>query len=169
MYPDVGVRIFFRDMRHLPSSIHHFRQNFPEKPDLDPSSCRVPVLLPTQQKSGPNPHRIYNKTSENRLIELEMMCIFKSLIRTLLFITMMENFCWTTARGIRQLGYTPKCATRYAGFFFVSMLSVWSAAGVLNVPSEAVDVWISGSGKSTAGARAGFVEGEHSLNSPRIA
>jgi hypothetical protein len=70
---------------------------------------------------------------------------------------MMENFCRRTARGIRRLGYAPKCATRYAGFFFVSMLSVWSAAGVLNVPSEAVDGWISGSGKSPAGARTGIV------------
>ncbi len=77
------------------------------------------------------------------------------LICDLLLIAMEENYCRRTARGIRQLGYSPALATRYAGFFFLSMLSVWSAAGVLNVPSEGVDGWITGSGIAPAGARAG--------------
>jgi len=68
---------------------------------------------------------------------------------------MIQNFCRRTARGIRQLGYTPACATRYARFFFVSMLSVCSAAGVLNVPSKGVNGWTTGDGISPAGARAG--------------
>ncbi len=69
---------------------------------------------------------------------------------------MIGNFCRKTARGIRRLGYAPECATRYAGFFFVSMLSVWTAAGGVNVPSETAKGWITGSGKSSAGARAGM-------------
>ncbi len=77
------------------------------------------------------------------------------LIRALLIIAMDENFCRNTAREIRHLGYAPSRAKQYAGFFFVSMLSVWCAAGVLNVPSEGMNGWITGSGKSPAGARAG--------------
>jgi hypothetical protein len=69
---------------------------------------------------------------------------------------MIAEFYRRTARGIRQLGYAPECAKRYAGFFFVSLLSVCTAAGLLIVPPEGVDGRITGSGKSPAGARAGI-------------
>jgi putative copper export protein len=57
------------------------------------------------------------------------------------------NFCKRTARRIRQLGYTAKRAIWYAGFFFLSMLSVCGLAGTLIVPTTEVNKWITAYGK----------------------
>jgi hypothetical protein len=78
------------------------------------------------------------------------------LIRAWLFITTIMNFYQRTARGIHKLGYAPACATRYARFFFISLLSVCTAAGVLDVPPEAATGSNTGSGKFLAGARPGI-------------
>jgi hypothetical protein len=42
---------------------------------------------------------------------------------------MTEDFCTRTARRIRRLGQKRKTARHYAGFFYVSMLSVCSLMG----------------------------------------
>lgn len=63
------------------------------------------------------------------------------------------NFCSRTARRIRQLGYTAKRAIWYAGFFFLSMLSVCGLAGTLIAPAAEVNKWIPGSGKIPLDAR----------------
>jgi hypothetical protein len=68
---------------------------------------------------------------------------------------MMGNFCTRTARKIRLLGYTPKRAMWFAGFFFTSMVVVCGMMGVLSVQPEEGYGWITGSGKSPAGPRAG--------------
>ena len=47
---------------------------------------------------------------------------------------MIGNFCTLIARRIRLLGYAPKSAIWFARFFFISMLAVFTAAGVLNIP-----------------------------------
>ena len=70
---------------------------------------------------------------------------------------MTGNFCTLTARRIRLLGYAPKRAIRLAGFFFFSMLSFCAAVGLLTSPARVVAGWITASGKSDAGARAGIV------------
>jgi hypothetical protein len=68
---------------------------------------------------------------------------------------MMGNFCTRMARRIRLLGYAPKRAIWYAGFFFTSMVSVCGMMGVLNIQPEGGYGWITGSGKFPQGARAG--------------
>jgi hypothetical protein len=78
------------------------------------------------------------------------------LISAWLFIAMIGNFYRWTVREIRQLGYAPHIAFRYARFFFVSMLSVCTVAGVLNIPPEVVTGSNTGSGNSPAGARTGI-------------
>jgi len=70
---------------------------------------------------------------------------------------MTGNFCTLTARRLRRLGYAPKRAIWFAGFFFFSMLSFCVAVGLLTSSTQVVDGWITGSGKSDAGARAGIV------------
>jgi hypothetical protein len=86
------------------------------------------------------------------------------------------NFCTRTAWRIRKLGYARKAAARYAGFFYIFMLSVCGIIGAMlcpslksmageevarllrlamNVPSHVMINLITGSGKLSAGARAG--------------
>jgi hypothetical protein len=110
-------------------------------------------------KNNPGAERaaFRQKMSDAWLIEPIGSGFLKCSILLILCITMMGNFYKRTARGIRQLGYAPKSATRYAGFFFVSLLSVCTAAGVLDIPAEAVTGSNTGSGKSPAGARAGSI------------
>ena len=60
---------------------------------------------------------------------------------------MMGNFCTRMARKIRLLGYAPKQAMWFAGFFFTSMVSVCGMMGVLNVQPEGGYGWTTGSGK----------------------
>jgi len=67
------------------------------------------------------------------------------------------NFCTLMARRIRLLGYAPKRAIWFAGFFFFSMLSFCVAVGLLTSSTEGLYGWITGSGKSPAGARAGIM------------
>ena len=76
-------------------------------------------------------------------------------VRALLIIAMTGNFCTLIARRLRRLGYAPKSAIWLTGFFFFSMLSFCAAVGLLIVPPEGVDGWITGSGKYPSGARAG--------------
>jgi hypothetical protein len=68
---------------------------------------------------------------------------------------MMGNFCTRMARRIRLLGYAPKRAIWFAGFFFFSLLSVCAALGLLTSPTEERYGWTTGSGISPAGAQAG--------------
>jgi hypothetical protein len=68
---------------------------------------------------------------------------------------MTGNFCTLTARRLRRLGYAPKRAIWFAGFFFFSMLSFCVAVGLLASPAEGVDGGITGSGKYPLGTRAG--------------
>jgi len=79
------------------------------------------------------------------------------LIRALLIIAMTWNYCTLTAMRIRLLGYAPKRAIWFAGFFFVSLLSVCTAAGLCIHPASEVREWTAGSGKSPAGARTGII------------
>ena len=65
------------------------------------------------------------------------------------------NFCTRTARKIRLLGYAPQRAKWLAGFIFTSMLSLYGMMGVLDVRPEGGYGWITGSGKSLSGTRAG--------------
>jgi len=76
-------------------------------------------------------------------------------VRALLIIAMTGNFCTLIARRLRRLGYAPKRAIWFAGFFFFSMLSFCVAVGLLISSTEGVDGWITGSGKYPSGARAG--------------
>jgi len=79
------------------------------------------------------------------------------LSHALLIIAMTWNFCTLTARRIRRLGYTPQRAIWFAGFFFISMLSVCAAGGLLaHYPNDDCG-WITGFGISPAGARAGII------------
>jgi hypothetical protein len=68
---------------------------------------------------------------------------------------MMGNFCTRTARNLRLLGYPPKRAMWFAGFFYTSMVSVCGMMGVLNVQPESGYGWIAGSGTFHQGTRAG--------------
>jgi hypothetical protein len=74
-----------------------------------------------------------------------------------LIIAMTWNFCTLTARRIRRLGYAPQRAIWFAGFFFISMLSVYAAAGLCIHSAREVCEWTAGFGKSPAGARAGII------------
>ena len=109
------------------------------------------------RQSNPGAERaaFRQKMSDAWLIEPIGSGFLKCSILLILCSTMTGNFTRRTARGIRQLGYAPKRATRYARFFFVSLLSVCTAAGILDIPVEAVHGSNTGSGKSPAGARAG--------------
>ena len=140
-------------------SLHH---HFPHK--ISPYSCISIWFVPrfshhSIHKNNPGTNRaaFRQKMSDAWLIEPIGSEFLKCSILLILCITMMGNFTRRTARGIRQLGYAPKSATRYAGFFFVSLLSVCMAAGVLDVPAKTVTGSNTGSGKSPAGARAGII------------
>ena len=134
-------------------------------------SCQISPYSRSSIRFVPRPHAPYSrqinpgaeraafrqKMSDAWLIEPIGSEFLKCSILLILYSTMTGNFIRRTARGIRQLGYAPKSATRYAGFFFVSFLSVCMAAGVLDVPAEAENGSNTGSGKSPAGARAGSI------------
>jgi hypothetical protein len=87
------------------------------------------------------------------------------------------NFCSRMAGRIRRLGYARTYAARFAGFFCISMLSVFGMTGtvlrdfvrgmagealsyilsiVLHAPSVVMDQLITGPGEYRSGARAGM-------------
>ena len=70
---------------------------------------------------------------------------------------MIGNFCTLIARRIRLLGYAPKSAIWFARFFFVSMLSVCAASGLLMHPTDEAYEGIIGFRKSPVGVRIGVV------------
>ncbi|MEN6442442.1 MAG: hypothetical protein ABFC71_01645 [Methanoregula sp.] len=70
--------------------------------------------------------------------------------------TMLGNFCTKTARKIKKLGYARTVAVFYAGFFYSMMLLVCAVMGILSALVEQHNK-ATGSGKCTAGARAGRV------------
>ena len=66
---------------------------------------------------------------------------------------MSENLCTRTERRLRRLGYAKKTAHRYAGFFFVSMMSVCCLFGLCVTQSGQI-LADTGSGIIAAGPRA---------------
>jgi hypothetical protein len=79
------------------------------------------------------------------------------LTHALLLIAMTWNYCTLTARKIRRLGYAPQHAIWFAGFFFISLLSLCAAGGLLVHYPDDDREWTAGSGRSPAGARAGRI------------
>jgi len=111
------------------------------------------------RQSNPGAERaaFRQKMSDAWLIEPIGSGFLKCSILLILCSTMTGNFTRRTARRIRQLGYAPKRAIWFAGFFFFSLLSVCAALGLLTSPTEGRYGWITGSGKSPAGPRAGSI------------
>jgi hypothetical protein len=74
---------------------------------------------------------------------------------------MTRNFCTKTSRKLRDLGYAPKPALRFARFFFIIMMSVCGLMGIYYLLSQVENNWITGSG-NYSGARAGLVSPDFS-------
>lgn len=74
---------------------------------------------------------------------------------------MREDYCTKTSRKLRDLGYAPKPALRFARFFFIIMMSVCGLMGIYYVLSQVENISITGYG-NYSGARAGLVSPDFS-------
>jgi hypothetical protein len=70
---------------------------------------------------------------------------------------MKQDFCTKTSRKLRDLGYAPKHAFRFARLFFTIQVCVYGLMGMYYLPSQVENLQIAGSGKGFSGARAGMV------------
>jgi hypothetical protein len=70
---------------------------------------------------------------------------------------MTQDYCTKTSREIRNLGYAPKTALRFARFFFFIQVSVCGLMGIYYLLSQVENNRITGSGKWFSGARTGIV------------
>jgi hypothetical protein len=75
---------------------------------------------------------------------------------------MTQDYCTETSRKIRDLGYAPKPALRFARFFFCIQVSVCSLMGIYELLSQVEHNRIAGSGEYVSGARAGMVSPDFS-------
>ena len=74
---------------------------------------------------------------------------------------MREDYCTETSRKLRDLGYAPKTARRFARFFLFIQVSVCGLMGIYELLSQVENISIAGSG-NYSGARAGLVSPDFS-------
>ena len=74
---------------------------------------------------------------------------------------MTQDFCTKTSRKLRDLGYAPKPALRFARFFLFIQVSVCGLMGIYELLSQVENNRITGSG-NYSGARAGLVSPDFS-------
>jgi hypothetical protein len=68
---------------------------------------------------------------------------------------MFQNFCTRVARKIRRLGYARKTASRFAKFFYVSMITTCGLFGLFFIIPHELFELISGAGMRREGSRPG--------------
>ena len=75
---------------------------------------------------------------------------------------MREDYCTKTSRKLRDLGYAPKPALRFARFFLFIQVSVCGLMGIYELLSQVENISIAGSGEWLSGARAGMISPDFS-------
>jgi hypothetical protein len=75
---------------------------------------------------------------------------------------MIQDYCTKTSREIRDLGYAPKPARRFAGLFLIIQVSMCGLMGIFYVLSQVEHNRSTGSGEWLSGARAGMVSPDFS-------
>ena len=72
-----GITLDIFPVRHPPSLHHHFLPFLPAKPYLDPTRAAFFAQESTRKNPATNRPALYQKTSDNRLIEPEELYRFK--------------------------------------------------------------------------------------------
>jgi hypothetical protein len=75
---------------------------------------------------------------------------------------MKQDYCTETSRKIRDLGYAPKPARRFARLLLIIQVSMCGLMGIYEILSQVEHNRITGSGEWLSGARAGMVSPDFS-------